>query len=189
MCSRYQLDIDDDEVARIIQRIEERVKTGDVYPSDLAPVLVGADLTPAAMGWGFPKWAGQKGVVFNARSETVLDKRMFAKSARERRCVIPTTGFYEWATDDDGKKTKYFFRRSAAKASPAATWIAGIWNDFDGEKRFTMLTTEANDDMSPYHNRMPIVIDPHEREGWISGDLMGELLSRSPPGMSATPAS
>ena len=53
--------------------------------------------------WGFPGF-DKKGVIFNARSETALEKKTFRDSVKERRCIIPATGFYEWSE----KKDKYF---------------------------------------------------------------------------------
>ena len=184
MCSRYRVAPDVPEIADILDRIEDRVKTGDIYPTNPAPILLEETLTPTAMTWGFPRWGNQKGVVFNARAETVFEKRMFAKSARERRCVIPSTGFYEWHTDEDGEKTKYFFRRK----SGLIVWIAGIWNTFENTPAFTMLTTQANEKMSSIHNRMPIIIDKDECKGWIAGSLVEQILGRTPIDLEATKA-
>ena len=53
------------------------------------------------------KWGYQlpSTLVINARAETALEKPLFRESVRSRRCLIPSTGFYEW----DGQKRKYLF--------------------------------------------------------------------------------
>ena len=54
------------------------------------------------MKWGY-QLPGT--LVINARAETVAEKPLFRDSVRSRRCLIPSTGFYEW----DGQKRKYLF--------------------------------------------------------------------------------
>jgi len=72
---------------------------GEVFPTNIAPVVMhdGA----LAVKWGFPHWKNS-GVIINARSETALEKKMFGKPLRERRCVVPSSGFYEWGHSSGG---------------------------------------------------------------------------------------
>jgi putative SOS response-associated peptidase YedK len=51
--------------------------------------------------------AGKKSATFNARAETVADKPMFRDAFRRTRCLIPASGYYEWATQSDGKQPYY----------------------------------------------------------------------------------
>ena len=103
MCGRYCLFPDEnEEIRRILEEIDaqygpEAVKTGEIFPTNPAPVLLpqGDGLQPCPMVWGFPKFGG-KGVIINSRGETAAEKRMFRSSLLQRRCAIPTTGFYEW---------------------------------------------------------------------------------------------
>ena len=90
------------------------IHTGEIFPTNAAPILLpdGQKMTPKPMTWGFPSFKG-KGVIINARGETALDKPMFRRSVLERRCIVPTTGFYEW----DSQKKEIPF--SAAGAGPA----------------------------------------------------------------------
>ena len=75
------------------------VERGNVSP---APVFLGIQ----KMRWGF-KAPGGKGLVFNARSESVLEKRMFRDSVSHRRVAVPVSWFYEW----NQSKEKYTFTR------------------------------------------------------------------------------
>ena len=111
MCGRYQFTAEDSkEIQRIVQEVQERCgrdqfTPGDVYPSTKAPVLLEAHggVTPDLLYWGFQT---PQALVINARSETAEQRSLFRDSLEQRRCVIPSTGFYEWSKD----KRKYLFR-------------------------------------------------------------------------------
>ena len=98
---------------------------------------------------------------------------MLRKSLRERRAVIPTKHFYEW--DKEKTKTAFFH-----PAEPV-TYLAGFWNAFSGEKKFVVLTTEANTSMSDVHNRMPVLLQEKEIEDWLEDDVFMELALRRIP--------
>lgn len=110
------------------------------------------------ISWGFPKWTS-KGVIINARSETAAEKSMFRKSLLQRRCVVPATGFYEW----NHKKQKYKFNLP----NHELLYLAGIWNEYEGEKHFVILTTAANEAMKDIHNRMPVILKKNIINQWV----------------------
>ena len=141
MCGRYTLFTDKEyqDIRKIIRAVQEKgheVKTGEIYPTNPAPILVweGKETVPQAVKWGWPKFQGS-GVLINARAETAEEKNLFRKSVYTRRCVVPTTGFYEW----DQEKAKYRFILPHA----STLYLAGLYNEFQGERRFLILTTEA----------------------------------------------
>jgi putative SOS response-associated peptidase YedK len=114
----------------------------------------------------------------NARSDTVFIKPSFRNAIRERCCLIPADGFYEWR-EFNGKKYPYFiFLKDKNVFS-----FAGIWEEWidrwTGEvlKTFSVLTTDANPLMEQIHNtkrRMPVIL-PREREmDWIINRLNRE---------------
>jgi len=130
--------------------------------------------------WGLvPFWAkdlsiGQK--MINARSETVATKPAFRNAFKQRRCLIPASGFYEWARDG-GKRQPYFFRRRDGE--PYA--FAGIWDRWtsaQGEEVETVsiLTTEANEVVGSVHPRMPVILLPEAEDTWLSPAAPAELL-------------
>ncbi len=181
MCGRYSLFPEDSqEIASIVRAVEDRIKTGEVYPTNQVPVLMeaGEEIVPEAAFWGFPRFQGKSGQIINARSETALDRPMFRRSVMERRCVFPTTGFYEWGPGEDGKKRKYRFNLPETRA----LYLAGLWNDFAGERKCVILTTAANTSMEGIHDRMPVVLRREELEAWVrdSGQAT-EILHRVPP--------
>jgi putative SOS response-associated peptidase YedK len=105
--------------------------------------------------------------LINARSETVLDKPAFAEAFRQRRCLIPADGFYEWQKRPTGPQP-YYFR---AKASgPLA--LAGIWSrqEYPGGhlvESCSILTTAANSLMRPVHHRMPVILPRGDWQFWL----------------------
>ena len=166
MCGRYSLAPEQSkEIAQIVAEVQARfgaasIHTGEIFPTNAAPVLLpdGQNMTPTPMAWGFPSFEG-KGVIINARGETALDKPMFRRSLLERRCIVPTTGFYEW----DGQKRKYHFRLPGQ----GRLYLAGLWNTFQGEERFVILTTAPNDTIINVHNRMPVLLTDDEVVSWL----------------------
>ena len=121
---------------------------------------------------GFPNFT-KKGVIINARSETAEEKRMFKTSFHERRCVIPSTGFYEWKG-----KEKYHF---TLPNSPTL-YMAGIYNEFADENCFIILTTRANQSMKNIHDRMPVILEKNMIHDWINADDTAiHMLHQEPP--------
>lgn len=167
MCGRYTFFTDKElqEVDEILEQISndikrEKMKTGEIFPTNVAPVFLQEKdiVIPRLMIWGFPNFRN-KGVIINARSETAREKRMFGASLEKRRCIIPSTGFYEW----DAEKRKYLFNMPDSQM----LYMAGLYSQFDGENRFVILTAEANRSMAGVHNRMPVIIPKDRINDWI----------------------
>jgi putative SOS response-associated peptidase YedK len=133
------------------------------------------------MHWGLiPNWADSRlttSPLINARSETVERKPSFRDSFRLRRCLIPSTGFYEWKREDRIKQPYYFKLRS----SPIFAF-AGIWDWWDGEAErvlsCTILTTVPNDLVGSVHNRMPVILKKADHGKWMGADSSPQELNR-----------
>lgn len=181
MCGRYNFTVEQsDEVIEILEQLNAKIqgkmiKTGEIFPTDLAPVLLeeNKDISPAPAIWGFPKF-NNKGVIINARAETANAKKIFRDCLQNRRCIIPSTGFYEW----DKSKRKYLFRLAGTKV----LYMAGLFTFYNEEMRYVILTTEANESIKDVHDRMPLVIPRNEIKDWIMDRKAAEqLLDRTPP--------
>ena len=123
------------------------------------------------MRWGFiPHWykkANGGPLLINARSETIAEKPAFRKACRERRCLIPASGFYEWKREEGETPLPYYVVRSDG----APMVFAGIWQDWerDGERLTTcaIVTTDANAAMAPIHHRQPVILEPEDWALWL----------------------
>ena len=124
--------------------------------------------------WGLvPAWARDASMgarLINARSETVADKPAFRQAFRQRRCIIPADGFYEWQRTG-GRKQPFFFRMRDERPFG----FAGLWERWEGEggeviDSCAILTTEANEVLRPVHDRMPVILHPEDYKLWLVDD-------------------
>lgn len=195
MCGRYRFTDETNELRQMVREANERlfgksVKTGEIYPSDLAVVIVWEDnkIRYLPVWWGFPKHRG-KGVMINARSESDIQKPMFTGQLLNKHCVVPSTGFFEWRREENKSvKEKILFTESGKDV----LYMAGILNTFkksDGTEydAFKVLTTAANESVSPVHHRMPVVLQYAEIEAWLrDGEFMQTVLDRVGPALEMT---
>ncbi len=181
MCGRYNFSVEESaELREIVRQIEARNTkadwhTGEIFPTNQAPVLLWeqGDKASELLGWGFPGFKGN-GTIINARAETAGERPMFRESLKERRCVVPSSGFYEW----DASKQKYLFRLP----NEDTLYMAGLWREFDGQRRFCIVTTAANSSISDVHSRMPVVLPKSRTEDWLgSNSAAEEILHTIPP--------
>jgi len=116
------------------------------------------------VNWGLkPKWLKGK-MLINVRDDSLATKPLFQKDLRERRCIIPADGFYEWATTE-GKKIPFRFVLKTKKLFA----FAGIWqeNSETKESKFAIITTQPNKLVEKYHNRMPVILPLHKEREWL----------------------
>lgn len=140
----------------------ENVRTGDIRPGDQAPVLVRTmdGIRLVQQRWGLPvPEAHGKGLIFNARAETALEKRMFQDGVLRRRAVIPARWFYEW---NRAKEKITFYQETGS-----VLYLAGFFNQYEEGNRFVILTTDANASMRATHDRMPLILEQHEIPEWL----------------------
>lgn len=169
--------------------------TYNLAPTDVSPVVLirGGERTIEMFRWGLvPRWAtslkaAAKYSLINARSEDIADKPSYAEPFRQRRCVVPLSGFFEW-------------KRGAARKRPFAIQrtdrgilsVAGVWERFTavGESTplhtFSIVTTRANRLMSDVHDRMPVILGKSDIPLWLDPDVndpecLRPLLEPCPP--------
>lgn len=125
--------------------------------------------------WGLiPFWSKDTSIghkLINARAETVVEKPAFRAAFRSRRCLVLTDGFYQWKKGKVGKQP-YLFRM--ADGSPFA--FAGLWERWTRPENETIesctfLTTDANELMEPFHDRMPVILKPEDYELWLDPEI------------------
>ncbi len=139
-----------------------------------------------SMRWGFlPHWyktPGDGPLLINARSETIAEKPAFRSAARQRRCLIPATGFYEWTKDAEGKRLPWYI----APTEGSVLAFAGVWQDWaKGDEAFTtcaVVTTAANSEMQVIHHRMPVILAEKDWPLWLgeAGHGAATLMKAAP---------
>ena len=127
-----------------------------------------------SLRWGLiPSWAKDPTIgnsLINARGETVASKPSFRAAFKQRRCLVPADGFYEWKRSGKTKQPHYIRRPDGA---PFA--IAGLWERWRGDggepvESLTLITTAPNSVLEPIHNRMPVILDPGDHDLWLDPD-------------------
>jgi putative SOS response-associated peptidase YedK len=180
MCGRFVIGGD------FRDKLNELIAAEGIIPSDLPYPESGQDVFPTEpslvihtgnqkllageMLWGFSN-PYRKGLIINARAETVREKNLFADSIMNRRCIIPASGFYEW----DPYKARFRF----SHPDDDLLLLAGIYHEEQGTPRYTILTTQANESMIPVHDRMPVMIGRNEIRPWlIDNEKLSDFLER-----------
>jgi len=121
--------------------------------------------------WGLvPSWAkdptiGQR--MINARAETLAEKPSFRSALKWRRCLVPASGFYEWRKGPDGKVPYHIHRRDHGPLAFAGLWEHWIGQDGSELETCVIVTTAANEMMTPLHARMPVILPPEEYSLWL----------------------
>jgi len=188
MCGRYELHTQPAALAlafglRYPPEIGPRY---NIAPTQQVPIirLNGAgERELAQVRWGLvPFWAKDASIgsrLINARAETLSAKPGFRDAYRSARCLIPASGFYEWAKMTDGTKQPV---RIGMKDDRAFAF-AGLWAKWGGKSEpplltCTIVTTEANELCQRVHDRMPAILAPENYARWldVERDSAAELL-------------
>jgi len=189
MCGRYDLIVTGQALAaRFGVAPEQAGEVGqnwqpryNIAPSQLNPVVVTADDQDkhlVTMKWGLvPSWAKEPKTSFstiNARAETITQKPAFRKLLTGRRCLVPATGYFEWAVSDKaGGKQPYRVRVTSDDSGEdqilAMAGLYDVWKGPYGEPLLTysIITTEASLGIRALHERMPVILSRKDEELWL----------------------
>ena len=171
MCGRFELKTKFEKLPSVLKQyyvsgLNSKYETQNlIKPTD--PVLVIKNegrIKTTFMSWGFiSPWAKdpfdkERPRPFNARSETVEEKKLFSGSWKHKRCLIPASGFFE---------KKYRIR----KDNYETFWLGGIWSKWSSPvgaelESCCVLTTAANEIVKPFNHRMPVIIPNGYEEQW-----------------------
>jgi putative SOS response-associated peptidase YedK len=148
--------------------------------------------------WGLiPSWADDPSIgsrMINARSETAPEKPSFRRAFRERRCLIPADGFYEWQRTNGAKQPYYIRMKEGRPFAFAGLWES--WKDDGGPeiRSCTILTTKPNALAAEIHDRMPVILPAGSYDAWLDpetgrDELYGLLAPYPEDEMEAYPVS
>lgn len=157
----------------------------NVTPGSMIPVITDpVSRNVSLFKWGLvPSWAREPNIgykMINARAETISDKPSFRTAFSRRRCLIPADGFYEWKVDGTRKYPFLFTLKEKRAFAFAGLWER--WQDKVGKELFTctIITTEPNELVSQYHNRMPVILT-EEIWDWMNRNTVEDLLPMLKP--------
>lgn len=199
MCCRYYIDPDSEvepyiraaERSPLKERLERELSkpmltSGEVRPTDLVPVIAPDKSripTVFPMVWGF-HLPDSKVPIINARVETAHEKATFRDSWENRRCVIPASYYFEWehlTTASGKKKTGEKFRIQLEGNS--IVFFAGLYRVevIKGVKVpvFTILTTEAAEEVRFIHDRMPVMLAKDDADRWVGMKTGADNITKS----------
>lgn len=173
------------DIIEIVKEIIEEQYHVNAFNFPVYPIITEAPEVQA-LTWGLiPHWVSSseeakeiRSMTLNAKSETVFTKPSFRKSVFSRRCLVPSTGFFEWR--HEGKnRIPYFIRLDEGEMFSMGgvfdRWVHPVTKA--SHSTFSILTTEANDMMAYIHNtkrRMPLIIAKEDEDKWLSSSLKEE---------------
>jgi putative SOS response-associated peptidase YedK len=145
----------------------------NVAPGEIMPVItMNSPKRLQNMKWGLiPSWSKEFKMTFstiNARSEEMGSKPTYRGPLKNKRCLVPSTGFYEW--DRKGKvKVPYLFLLTSRKTFTFAG-LYEVWKNVEGQefKSYTIVTTRANGVVGKIHDRMPVILSKEDEEKWAN---------------------
>jgi len=177
MCGRYSLICIDD----LGKRFRVFIPTLGIHshfniaPSQIMPVIIHSECNEMVMmQWGLiPNWVKdpKKSIrPINAKAETLAERPMFCGLLKNRRCLVPASGFFEWKKNGT-RKIPYYIH---LKETPlfAIAGLYDIWYDAwnKAHPTYTLITTDANALVSPLHDRMPAILKQEDEDRWLMGD-------------------
>ncbi len=178
MCGRYASTLPPEmmtELFHLLNQIDYPPRY-NISPTEPIPVIweqMGRR-TIQLVRWGFiPNWVKDPReftLLINARAETMREKPSFRDAARNGRCIVPATGYYEWMKGPDGSRRPYYI--TMQDDSPIS--FAGLYSQWagpNGEEMDTacIVTVEPNLEISSIYDRMPAILTtPRQIDDWLN---------------------
>lgn len=122
--------------------------------------------------WGLiPSWSKDHRIgskLINARVEGLIEKPFFKSALKDRRCIVPLDGFYEWKVIANKVKKPYRIRFK----DDSIFFVAGLYDQWKNEKAeiihsFTIITQKPNPYLSSIHDRMPAILQREQESLWL----------------------
>ena len=209
MCGRYALTTPPEILAKLfgVSKAPAMKPRYNIAPTQDVPIIrvnSSGERVCEIVKWGLvPSWAKDPSIgskMINARADSAAQKPAFRSAMRKRRCLVPADGFFEWKKlVSDSASMKKSGRQPAkqplyihrADGRPMA--FAGLYEQWSGNdevnrlRTCVILTTAPNDLMKTIHDRMPVILDESEYEGWLDRDnedaeALAPLLDAAPDG-------
>lgn len=182
MCGRYGFSVKDaKEVYKrfeIVNELPDLRSRFNIAPGQMNPVITSHSPNQIQyMFWGLiPHFAhdeNYKYTTINAKAETVDKLPSFREPLRDKRCLIPATGFYE--PDKRFTPTVWHYFQLKSQAMFAFAGIYDIWEDKKTGKKiysYTIITTVPNEIVGKVHHRMPVMLQKEDEAEWLNPDII-----------------
>ena len=179
MCGRYSLIADMGELQERFGFDGSELTHAPRYniaPTQMALAVTNGSVRRGSyMRWGLiPSWAKSASVgsrMINARAETVAERPSFRTAFQRRRCLVLADGFYEWERKGSSKRPMRIVMASGEPFAFAGLW--DVWRDPKGEvvRSCAIITTSANESLSPIHDRMQVILPRDLEPLWLDHDI------------------
>jgi putative SOS response-associated peptidase YedK len=165
-----------DDILKILGILKDDIKIlnkkYNIAPTINIPVFLNtARYTYASFGL-IPSWAKDKSSInINARGESIYEKVTFKESFKNKRCLIPINGYYEWKKDPLTNKSIPYIIKPKDDTYFALAGIYDIWYDESLNQNIlttALITTEPNNTIKELHDRMPVILDKKDWKTWLS---------------------
>jgi putative SOS response-associated peptidase YedK len=123
----------------------------------------------------------------NAVGEEMLKKPTYRNAALKRRCLVLSSGFYEWRHfTPPGSRKDVAYPYLVSVKDREYFFIAGIWQPWTDQETgehvegFSIVTTAANRLLEQIHNkkkRMPLILTEELAREWIMDGLAEERIN------------
>jgi putative SOS response-associated peptidase YedK len=154
----------------------ETIPNYNIWPSSFTPVMISKKKLRVVMDmkWGLiPSWASNNSIgnrMINARSENILEKPSFQNLVHRNRCVIFSSGYFEWRKTNK-KKQPFYIKNSMNKILA----LAGIWTTWKSKNSkiiysYTIITKKSQNNLKHIHHRMPAILKEKNIERWINSE-------------------
>ena len=181
LAARYGCNLSVVEIAEKILKEQEQYRV-NAFSFPECPIVT-AEQELQSFRWGLipfgvkdEKQADEiKRMTLNARADTIFSKPSFREPIRSKRCLVPSTGYFEWRHEGDRKIPYYIYLKDESIFSMAG--IYDTWLDKStGEvvNTFSIITTDANPLTDYIHNtkhRMPAIMSKDDEEKWLDPKL------------------
>ncbi|WP_051237764.1 SOS response-associated peptidase [Lacticigenium naphthae] len=171
MCGRYSLEASPEELEKRYNTqwdVDSFEKQKEIFPTH-SPIVLLPNHKFYPVKWGFTPGFTKKPLI-NARIEGILDKKTFKVPFEKQRCIIPATSFFEWKVNEETKEKEKFTIEMENLPIFSMAGICQRYPNKEGENvlTFSIITTEATNEMKAIHQRMPFILHPNDEESYLN---------------------
>lgn len=114
-------------------------------------------------------------MTLNARADTIFEKLSFREPIMKKRCIVPSTGYFEWRHEGSKKIPYYIYLKDEEIFSMAGVYDTWLDKSTGVEHTtFSIITTDTNPLTNYIHNtkhRMPAILSKENEEKWLESAL------------------